>query len=355
VMGAGKLMIRSVDTGRLIVLTNVLFAPSLGYNLCSGAQLTEKGATCMQEGSKLTISMSSADVIMRGDKVDNLYYLRCQFVPPGEGEVHVSLATWHKRLGHPSMDTVLRMAKLGAVKGLWKIGDKPSKCDVLCAAKQHRTSHPRSDSRAARVCELIHTDLMFPQEDGIDVDSSSLVMTVLDDYSRYVEVIVLRSKSEASSALQNIAARMEKQTGQRIKRIRFDRGTEYYQLKGWMAENGIVPQPVPSYTPEANGRAERLNRTLIEKVRALLIQFQLPVALWPYAMKVASQVHNRTLPNAMVATPYELFYGTKPDVTMFRPFGCAATVLIPAHKRGSLIQLMKRVYLLVMLSFRKPG
>jgi hypothetical protein len=32
-----------------------------------------------------------------------------------------------------------------------------------------------------------------------------------------------------------------------------------------MAESGIVPQPVPAYTPEANGRAERLNRILVEK------------------------------------------------------------------------------------------
>jgi hypothetical protein len=219
-------MSRSVDAGRLIVLTNVLYVPSLGYNLCSGAQLNAKGAECMQTGSHLTISMASRKVVMRGDEVNNLYYLRCQLVPPGEREVHVSLATWHKKLGHPSMDTVLRMSTLGAVKGIGKIEDKPSKCDVCCAAKQQRTSHPRSDSRAARVWQLIHTDFMFPQEDGIDVESSSLVMTVLDDLSRYAEVIVLPSKGEASSVLRNVAARMEKQTGQRIRIIRFDRGTE---------------------------------------------------------------------------------------------------------------------------------
>jgi hypothetical protein len=98
-----------------------------------------------------------------------------------------------------------------------------------------------------------------------------------------------------------------------------------------MAENGIVPQPVPPYTPEANGRAERLNRTLIEKVRALLIQFKLPVSLWPYVLKVASYVRNRTLSSGMDATPYELFDGTKPDVSMLRPFGCSAKVLTPAQ------------------------
>jgi hypothetical protein len=48
----------------------------------------------------------------------------------------VSLATWHNRLGHPSMDTVLRMSKLGAVTGIGKVEDKPPNCDVCCAAKQ---------------------------------------------------------------------------------------------------------------------------------------------------------------------------------------------------------------------------
>jgi hypothetical protein len=101
-----------------------------------------------------------------------------------------------------------------------------------------------------------------------------------------------------------------------------------------MAEKGIVPQPVPAYTPESNGRAERLNRTLVEKVRALLIKFKLPTALWPYAMNVASYVRNRTLSVDMDVTPYELFYKLKPDVSLLRTFGCSAKVLLPADQRG---------------------
>jgi hypothetical protein len=335
VMGSGNLLIRSLDSGRLVVLTDVLYVPSLGYNLCSGAQLTAKGVTCVQTGPHLTLSKPSVDMVLHGDRVNNLYYLRCMMVPPAEGELHVSLATWHNRLGHPSIEPVKRMSKLGAVKGLGQIhNDKASSCEVCVAAKQQRVSHPRSDSRAARVCELIHTDLMCPKEEGVELASSSYVLTVMDDYSRYAEVVVIPSKSDASTTFRNIAARMEKQSGQLIQKIRFERGTEFYQLKEWMAENGIVPQPVPAYTPEANGRAERLNRTLIERVRALLIQYQLPATLWSYAMSVATYTRNRTLSVAMDVTPHELFYKIRPDVSCLRTFGCSAKVLIPAERRG---------------------
>jgi hypothetical protein len=175
---------------------------------------------------------------------------------------------------------------------------------------------------------------MCPNEEGIQLTSSSYVLTVMDDYSRYAEVAVIPSKGDASTVVRNIAARMEKQSGQLIQKIRFDRGTEFYNLKEWMVENGIVPQPVPAYTPEANGRAERLNRTLIERVRALLIQFDLPVALWPYAMSVATYTRNRTLSVEMDRTPHELFYKNMPDVSILRTFGCSAKVLIPADQRG---------------------
>jgi hypothetical protein len=45
------------------------------------------------------------------------------------------------------------------------------------------------------------------------------------------------------------------------------------------------------------------------------------VSLWPYAMKVPSYVRNRTLSVGMDVPPYELFYGTKPDVSMLRSLG----------------------------------
>jgi hypothetical protein len=108
---------------------------------------------------------------------------------------------------------------------------------------------------------------------------------------------------------------MERQTRNKVKAIRFDRGSEFYQLKEWMMQEGIVPQPVPAYTPEANGRAERLNSTLIERTRAMLHYFDLLTPLWHYAIRVAGCTRNMVPSVDLDITPYELFFQVIPDVT----------------------------------------
>jgi transposase InsO family protein len=195
--------------------------------------------------------------------------------------------------------------------------EKDFDCDACGAAKQKRASHHPSASTAKQACELFHTDWMCPTENGLMTNERSYVLTILDDYSRYSEVRMLGTKSAVATALLGSTRRMERQTGNKVKSIRFDRGREFYQLKEWMMQEGIVPQPVPAYTPEANGRAERLNRTLLERTRALLHYFDLPSPLWHYAIRVAAYTRNMVPSVDLDITPYELFFQVTPDVSPF--------------------------------------
>ena len=65
-------------------------------------------------------------------------------------------------------------------------------------------------------------------------------------------------------------------------------------------------------TPEQNGVAERLNRTLVEKSRAMLLESNLPKSLWGYAILHANYLknhtHTRSLPDK---TPYEMVHNKK--------------------------------------------
>jgi transposase InsO family protein len=65
---------------------------------------------------------------------------------------------------------------------------------------------------------------------------------------------------------------LEKQSGKKVKAVRSDRGGEYVnaELKKFFASNGIRHETTTPYTPQQNGAAERLNRTLMERVRAML-------------------------------------------------------------------------------------
>jgi hypothetical protein len=88
-------------------------------------------------------------------------------------------------------------------------------------------------------------------------EESSYVLTVLDDYSRYAEIAIVRTNPEVAQVFKNVVAGMERQTNQKMQKVRFDRGSEFYGLEVWFAQQGIFPQPVPAGTPEAYGRAER--------------------------------------------------------------------------------------------------
>ena len=78
----------------------------------------------------------------------------------------------------------------------------------------------------------------------------------------------------------------------------------------------------PPYTPEQNGAAEIINRVLLNKVRALLINSNLPKSLWGEAILTATYLYNRT-PSSSIRfkTPYELKYKELPNISNIRVFG----------------------------------
>ncbi len=78
-----------------------------------------------------------------------------------------------------------------------------------------------------------------------------------------------------------------------------------------------------SETPELNGVAERLNRTLIESARSMLLDAKLPKSYWAEAVSTATYLKNRSPTRAAQGkTPYEEWHGEKPNVDYIREFGC---------------------------------
>ena len=82
-----------------------------------------------------------------------------------------------------------------------------------------------------------------------------------------------------------------------------------------------------------------MNRTLVETARAMLSHSGLPKVFWAEAVANAAYTRNRIISSAISqkkATPYEMYYGRKPDVSHMRVFGCAAYAWIPEVSRKKL-------------------
>jgi reverse transcriptase-like protein len=122
---------------------------------------------------------------------------------------------------------------------------------------------------------------------------------------------------------------MSTQHNTKIKCLRSDRGGEYLseEFSVHLKKAGTVRKLTVHDTPEHNGVAERLNRTLMEKVRAMLHDSDLPKFLWAEATAHAVYLKNRTWTRTIGdTTPFELLYKEKPNVGNLHPWGCKVRV-----------------------------
>lgn len=101
--------------------------------------------------------------------------------------------------------------------------------------------------------------------------------------------------------------------------MRDDKGGEYSStaMDDWYKEHGISRQHTVRNRPQQNGVAERSNRTAGEGIVAMLQEANLPASFWGEALSAFVHCRNRSTTSAVKgATPYELFYGKKPDVLL---------------------------------------
>ena len=109
-----------------------------------------------------------------------------------------------------------------------------------------------------------------------------------------------------------------------------------------MGSKGTIHEKTAPYSAEQNGSAERLNRVLEEKIRAMLEDSGLPKEMWAEAVVTANYTRNRTPVSAHGKTPWEAFFGEKPSVGHMRVFGAKAFTHVPKQKRRKLEPVIER-------------
>ncbi|KAD3338048.1 hypothetical protein E3N88_33569 [Mikania micrantha] len=117
---------------------------------------------------------------------------------------------------------------------------------------------------------------------------------------------------------------VENQTGRKIKKIRSDNGLEFCSglFNQFCRENGISRHLTVPGTPQQNGLVERMNRTLLDKVRCMLISSGLPQNFWAEAVMTAAYLVNRSPSSAIeMKCPMEKWSNKSPDYGVLRVFG----------------------------------
>ena len=158
--------------------------------------------------------------------------------------------------------------------------------------------------------------------------------TFVDDNTRLYGVATMKAKSMTFPEFKRFKAWAE---NRRIGILRDDKGGEYMSksMRDFCNAEGIERQHTMRNRPQQTGVAERVNRTLDEGITAMLHEARLPMSFWAEALHTLVYTLNRTPRSANPGiTPYEAFFGVKPDVSNLRIFGSLAYVHVQKDKRG---------------------
>ena len=165
------------------------------------------------------------------------------------------------------------------------------------------------------------------------------ILTFIDDYTQKSWIYLIKARTELYERFREQQTEVKRQSGEVLRAIRYNNAGEYQALAIDLSKRrGITIKPTTPYTPEQNGAAERLNRTLITKVRLILVGAELPTELQGEAAYTTCYLYNKTPRNykERVVTPEEMWTGEKPDLAYLRVFGCVVYAQLAKEQQGKL-------------------
>jgi len=263
-----------------VQLHDVLYVPGLKTNLFSVKHATARGVQVLFTGSKATVTAGGRTYLTAVADASGLYYLQqvsgvaCAAV----ARVPETAELWHARFGHLGYDSLAKLVAGGMVDGMhvdrgaFEAAGQ-SVCSTCVLGKQVKLPFHPSSSQSTGVLQLLHMDVCGPMPVP-SLGGSMYVAVFLDDYSKVSVVRPIVSKADVGAVVKEVIVSLENMAGVAVKAVRSDHGGEYMSgmLDVFFKEKGIVHQLSAPYTPQQNGAAERLNRTLLDKVRSMLIE-----------------------------------------------------------------------------------
>ena len=136
-----------------------------------------------------------------------------------------NLELWHRRLGHMSekgLQILARKELLPNIKG-----KSLEPCIDCLAGKQHRVAFHKNvrPTKRKHILDFVHSDVCSMTEKLLG--GALYFVTFIDDHSRKVWVSLLKTKDQVLEAFKEFHAKVERETGQKLKSIRADNGVEY--------------------------------------------------------------------------------------------------------------------------------
>ena len=112
----------------------------------------------------------------------------------------------------------------------------------------------------------------------------------------------MKNKSEVFGKFKEFKALIENISEKRIKTLRTDNGEEYTskEFEAFYKEEAIKRELTTPYNPQHNGVTKRKNRTIMEAMKTMIHDQDLPMHLWNEGTRKTVYVQNRLSDSGVV-------------------------------------------------------
>ena len=316
-----------------ITLKGALYTPEFPISLFSVRAATEAGASLVfsKTGASLTHRGTKFDITQKG----NLYFLPTNpHNSINNACVTRTLEEWHKILGHMNFDDIVQLQAVTNGMTISKQGCTNKHCKICSTNKMCR--QPKSSNvsviKATKPLQRVHSDICGPIT-PTSQEGYKYIINFVDEFSGMLFVYCLRTKDEAAQALKNFISDVSP-IG-RVLEIHSDNGGEYTSqaFRQILCDNSIKQTTTSPYSPFENGKSERSWRSLLDMARCLRDEADIPKYYWPYVVKHAQYLRNRSFQRRTKKTAYELFCGQKPNLKNLHIFGSPCVSYVEGHKQ----------------------
>lgn len=252
---------------------DVFWVDGLKHNILSVGQLNDKGYLFEFKSGGYRILGNNCELIATGKQTrGNLFHLNSNVNNCLVARMDNSWL-WHKISYHVNFDNQIKIRKSSVLRGLPQLVKQDS---VICKdcqiSKMTSISFKSKNGIFENVLDLVHTNLCGPMRTK-SYYGDRYFMIFIGDYSKMMWVTFLKEKSEAFNKFKSFKALVEKEIGNNLKCLRSDQGGEFRsdEFIKYCDEQGIKRHMSALMTPQQNGIAERMNRTMVEATRTMLL------------------------------------------------------------------------------------
>lgn len=342
----GNINVRS-ESGFSGILEDVLFCPEVPYNLMSVPKIQRSGYDVLFHQNGVNI-IKGSNVALCGKPYQNLFSVNLLIDIPhnmtvyGVGQSQADkYKIWHERLGHMSKGKFLELKSHKMCEDIDQIATvlpNDNFCEACINGKQAKLPFGKikDKSYVSRPLFITHSDVAGPITPST-INNQNYFVLFIDEFTHYCVTYLMEHKSEVFSMFKDYIAKSEAHFSLKAVHLYCDNGGEYFsnEMKQFCVERGITYHPTIPRTPQQNGVAERMVRTITERARAMLIGANLNKAFWGEAVLTATYLINITPTKALSLnkTPYEAWHGKKPRMKFLRVFGSTVYIHDDTRKR----------------------